>query len=447
MGRRAADRPTIHPRGVRTIAEACCGPARLQALERGHSVHPGDTNGTFGGGPDAGPPIIAVLSIAARNIEVMTDTARRIHLAQPSVGPRERELVEDVLSSGTLALGPYSGAFERAVAELVGRRFGVTVSSGTAGLHLVVRALEIGAGDEVITTPFSFVASTNCLLYERAIPRFVDIEEDTLGLDPDRVAGAATDRTRAVLPVHVFGRPCRIEPIAALASDRGWDLIEDACEALGSGRAGRAAGSFGAASVFAFYPNKQITTGEGGLIVTDDPRLDGLFRSLRNQGRDEDGTWLRHVRLGYNYRLDELSAALGVAQMERREELAAGRRRVAAAYQAALGERDWIRLPSHAPDETVDWFVYVVRFAEGIDRDLVVRDLAAAGVPSRPYFSPLHTQPFIMDAVGSKPGDFPVTERVAASTLALPFSAVMPSDDVRHVAEVLTDVVERRHRA
>src|SRR5687767_4227055 len=255
----------------------------------------------------------------------------RVPMARPSIGPRERELVEQVLASGILALGPFARDFEEAIARLVGREFGVACSSGTAGLHMAIRALGIGAGDEVVTTPFSFVASANCILYERARPVFVDIEEDTLGLDPALVATAGTSRTKAVLPVHVFGQPCRIDEIEVVAASRGWSLVEDACEALGARLGDRPMGSYGAASVFAFYPNKQITTGEGGVVVTDDPELAATFRSLRNQGRDADGTWLRHVQLGFNYRLDELSAAIGIAQLERLEELAAGRARAAAA--------------------------------------------------------------------------------------------------------------------
>jgi perosamine synthetase len=375
---------------------------------------------------------------------VQDSTARKIHLAQPSIGARERELVDQVLSSGILALGPFARAFEEACAAVAGRRFGVSCSSGTAGLHMVVRALGIGEGDEVITTPFSFVASANCVMYERATPRFVDIEEDTLGLDPDLVPAAIGPRTRAILPVQVFGRPCRIDELQAIADDHGWPLIEDSCEALGSSTDGRPLGSFGAASVFAFYPNKQITTGEGGVVVTDDPALAETFRSLRNQGRDEDGTWLRHIQLGFNYRLDEMSAAIGVAQLERRAELKAGRDRVVAAYVEALAGRDWIRLPTAGPGESVDWFVYVVRLDAAIDRNLVMDDLAVRGIPTRPYFSPIHLQPFYRQAFGYSPGDFPATERVAASTLALPFSAVLPSADVAYVAEALIDIVESR---
>jgi perosamine synthetase len=368
---------------------------------------------------------------------------RRIPLAQPWIGDRERELVDQVLSSGILALGDFARDFEDAVAAVAGRAHGVACSSGTAGLHMVIRALGIGDGDEVITTPFSFVASANCVLYERGIPRFVDIEEETLGLDPDLIEAAAGPRTRAILPVHVFGRPCRIERMATIADRHGWSLVEDACEALGSSRGDRPMGSYGAASVFAFYPNKQITTGEGGVVVTDDPTLASTFRSLRNQGRDEEGTWLRHVRLGYNYRLDELSAAIGVAQLERRAALVAGRARVVRAYEAAFAGRDWLHLPGHAVDETVDWFVYVVRLDRAIDRNAVLDALHARGIAARPYFSPLHLQP-VFQELGHKAGDFPVTERVAASTIALPFSAVLPDDDIGYVAEVLIDIVERQ---
>ena len=364
---------------------------------------------------------------------------RSIPLARPDVGPRELELVSQVLRSDTLAIGPFTDRFEAGIAAAAGRREGVACSSGTAGLHLGVRALEIGDGDEVITTPFSFVASANCLLYERAVPRFVDIEEDSLGIDPDLIEIAASSRTRAILPVHVFGRPCRIEAVEAMARRRGWAIIEDACEGLGSTVAGRPLGGFGDVAVFAFYPNKQITTGEGGMVVTDNPALAETMRSLRNQGRDADGTWLRHVRLGYNYRLDEMSAAVGVAQLERLQELRAGRARVAAAYERALGDRDWVHLPRAGAGETVDWFVYVVRLHADIDRDGLIGRLAALGVPSRPYFAPIHLQPFYRSTFGFKPGDFPVTERIAASTLALPFSSRLTDEEVQHVADALSE--------
>ncbi|MEA2026227.1 MAG: DegT/DnrJ/EryC1/StrS family aminotransferase [Chloroflexota bacterium] len=369
---------------------------------------------------------------------------RQIPMARPDIGSRERELVNEVLDSGVLALGPMAGAFEERLARLAGRRFGVSCSSGTAGLHMVVRSLGIRDGDEVITTPFSFVASANCLLYERAKPRFVDIEDDTLGLDPSAVEAAAGPRTVGILPVHVFGRPCRIGELASIAERRGWHLIEDACEALGSASSGRLMGSFGAASVFAFYPNKQITTGEGGMVVTDDADLAADLRSLRNQGRDTDGTWLNHVQLGYNYRLDDLSAAVGLAQLERLDELQAGRARVADAYAQALAGIDAVTLPAAGPDEQVDWFVYVIRLHQDVDRDKLMADLANKGVPSRPYFSPLHLQPLYREQLGHGPGDFPVTERIAASTLALPWSSRLSNEDVEFVAETLIAVLREQ---
>jgi perosamine synthetase len=362
-------------------------------------------------------------------------------LARPDIGDRELELVTQVLRSDALAMGPFTARFESGIAEIAGRRHAIACSSGTAGLHMGVRALGIGAGDEVITTPFSFVASANCMLYEGAVPRFVDIEEDGLGLDPDLVEQAASPKTRAVLPVHVFGRPCAIDEITTSARGRGWAVIEDACEGLGSTVDGRPLGSFGDVSVFAFYPNKQITTGEGGMVVTDDDDLAETIRSLRNQGRDSDGTWLRHIRLGYNYRIDEMSAAVGVAQVERLSELQAGRARVAAAYEQAFRGADWITLPAAAAGQSVDWFVYVVRLHPGIDRDGLIPRLAERGVPSRPYFSPIHLQPYYRQTFGFEPGDFPVTERVAASTLALPFSSRLTEAEVGQVAETLAELV------
>jgi len=366
---------------------------------------------------------------------------RSVPLASPDIGARELQVVTEVLRSGVLALGGFAQQFEAGIAGLAGRREGIACSSGTAGLHLGVCALEICDGDEIVTTPFSFVASANCVMYERAVPRFVDIEEESLGLDPALVEDAATTRTRAILPVHVFGRPCRIDDLISIARRRGWSVIEDACEGLGSTVGGRPLGSFGDVAVFAFYPNKQITTGEGGMVVTDDAMIAETIRSLRNQGRDSDGTWLRHVRLGYNYRLDELSAALGVAQLERLTELQAGRARVARAYEEALGGLDWVTLPRAGAGESVDWFVYVVRLHPEIDRNRVIGELAEVGVASRPYFSPLHLQPFYRATFGFAPGDFPVAERVAASTLALPFSSRLADDDVRYVADALRESV------
>jgi perosamine synthetase len=364
-----------------------------------------------------------------------------IPLARPDISDAEVEAVVGVLRSGVLSIGPWVEEFEALAAETAGRRFGVACSSGTAGLHLAIRGLGIADGDEVITTPFSFVASANCILYERATPRFVDIEETTLGMDPALVEAASSSRTRAVLPVHVFGKPCRIWEIEEIANRRGWTLIEDACEAIGSRTKGRPVGAFGSASVFAFYPNKQITTGEGGMLVMDDEALADVARSMRNQGRDRDGTWLRHIQLGYNYRMDELSAALGTVQLRRLADLRAGRRRVADLYAARLGTHEWIDMPTANSDTEVDWFVYVVRLAPQIDRDACMEALASRGIASRPYFSPIHLQPFYRERFGFEDGDFPVAERVAASTLALPFSSTMSESDVDYVCQQLIESV------
>jgi len=373
-------------------------------------------------------------------------TTSPIPIARPDVGQLEIDAVTNVLRGDILALGPRAEAFEEAVASLVGRRFGVACSSGTAGLHMVVAGLGLREGDEVITSPFSFVASANCILYERATPRFVDIEEETLGIDPDRLEAVSGPNTRGVLAVDVFGNPCRIDAIEAVTDRHGWHLIEDSCEALGSRLRGRQTGSFGVAGVFAFYPNKQITTGEGGMVVTDDPSLAEALRSLRNQGRDADGTWLRHVRLGFNYRLDELSAALGVAQLQRLGELRARRQRVVDRYAQVLHGLPWLRVPRPAPGAEVDWFVYVIRLDPSIDRDRLVRQLDARGVSTRPYFSPIHLQPYWRDRFGYRPGDFPITERVASSTLALPFSTRLTDGEIQRVAEALRDCADEQGR-
>lgn len=375
-----------------------------------------------------------------------TNTAQ-ISLAQPNIGPLEVELVNQVLSSDTLAMGSFTRLFEDGIAELVGRRFAVACSSGTAGLHMSVRGLGIGPGDEVITTPFSFVASSNCVLYEGATVRFVDIEETTLGLDPSQVRAAVNDNTAAIIAVDVFGNPCRLTDLEEIARLRDLVLIEDSCEALGSLLDGRALGSFGNASVFAFYPNKQITTGEGGMVVTDDAELARNLRSMRNQGRDEDGTWLRHVQLGYNYRIDELSAALGVAQLRRREEMRRARAQVAAAYDRLLAQYKWVKRPAPAVGATVDWFVYVLQFGPEVDRDRLVTQLERREIPTRPYFSPIHLQPFYRREFGFSPGDYPVTERVAASTLAVPFSSRMTNEMVDHVVDAIASCVAEQGAA
>ncbi|GAW93987.1 DegT/DnrJ/EryC1/StrS family aminotransferase [Calderihabitans maritimus] len=362
----------------------------------------------------------------------------RIPLSGPDITEREIELVNEVLRSRWLSMGPKVKEFEEKMAAYVGRRFAVAVNSGTSGLHLLVRSLGIGEGDEVITTPFSFVASANCILYERARPVFVDIDPLTLNIDVDRIEEKITERTRAILPVHVFGQPVDMERVREIAQKHGLAVIEDACEAIGAEYRGRKAGAQGDGAVFAFYPNKQMTTGEGGVIVTDDEEIAKLCRSMRNQGRGEDGAWLCHERLGFNYRMDELSAALGIAQLERIEELLAKREKVARMYNERLREIEGVKVPYVAPEvNRMSWFVYVIRLEEGIDRDKVMEYLTAHGVGSRPYFTPIHLQPFYVEQFGYKEGDFPVTERVAKSTIALPFYNNLTEEQVDYVVKTL----------
>jgi len=368
-----------------------------------------------------------------------------VPLSQPSITDVEVEAVLAVLRTPTLSLGPRVRAFERAAAEYVGVAEAVAVNSGTSGLHLCLAAAGIGSGDEVITTPFSFVASANCALYQGARPVFADIDPRTLNLDPARVAAAVTPRTRAIVAVDVFGQPAPIEELRAIAARHDLALIQDACEAIGAERDGRRVGGQAKAAVFAFYPNKQITAGEGGMIVTDDRAFARVLRSLSNQGRDDDGTWMNHVRLGYNYRLDEMSAALGLAQLGRIDEILDRRARVAGWYNERLAAMNAVRAPYVAPETTrMSWFVYVVRLDERIDRDALMAALEADGVPSRPYFVPIHLQPLYRERFGHRPGDFPVTEQVARTTLALPFFTDMSEGQVDYVCDRLDGHVARQ---
>jgi len=369
----------------------------------------------------------------------------RIPLASPDVDDSDVEAVTSVLRSGVLSLGPAGPAFEQAIAEYTGARNAIAVNSGTSGLHLAVIALGIGAGDEVVTTPFSFVASTNCFLFEGATPIFADIDPNTWDLDPAAAQAAITERTKAVLPVHVFGRPCRIVEIADAARRRGLKVLEDPCESLGSTVAGRMTGTFGDAGVFAFYPNKQITTGEGGVIVTADDQLAAHCRSLRNQGRGEGGGWLEHERMGFNYRLADLNAALGLTQMRRLESFIAMRQRVHDLYVQALGEVPEVLPPAPPrPGERISWFVFVVRLQDEFsrdDRDGVLNGLRRRGIACRNYFVPIHLQPYMRERFGFREGMFPVTEAVAARTIALPFHNRLSETDVAVVATALREAI------
>jgi dTDP-4-amino-4,6-dideoxygalactose transaminase len=392
-----------------------------------------------------------------------------IPMSSPDLTDAEISAVHQVLQTRYLSIGPQIRAFEHELASYVGAGHGIGVNSGTSGLHLCVLAAGIQPGDLVITTPFSFIASANCILYERGIPVFVDVDAATGNIDPALVVEAAQalqdpesassqrwlppalrssvgppapDRLKAILPVHAFGQPADMDPILEIAREFNLAVIEDACEAIGAEYEGRRAGTLGDAAVFAFYPNKQMTTGEGGMIVTDRQDWADLFCSLRNQGRDVFDAWLNHTRLGYNYRLDEMSAVLGLVQVRRIDELLAKRAQVANWYNARLADEPLVDRPFVAQTTTrMSWFVYVVRIVPPADRNEVMHKLGDAGIPSRPYFTPIHLQPFYAQTFGYRRGDYPVTEHLGDVSLALPFSGVMTEAQVDRVCNALHEAI------
>jgi perosamine synthetase len=365
-----------------------------------------------------------------------------IGLSAPWIDEREEELVLETLRSGQLSLGPMVDRFEEALAERIEAPYVAAVSSGTAGLHLCMRLAGIGPGDEVVTTPFSFVASANCALYEGASPVFADIDPRTLNLDPAAVEAAITPATKAILPVHIFGYPAELAELEALAAQHGLAIVEDACEALGSAYRGRPVGSSGHPSAFAFYPNKQMTTGEGGAVAVSSEDDWALLKSLSNQGRSDSGEWLTHARLGYNYRLDDLSAALGLAQLARFDEILSARSAVAARYGELLAGVEGLETPL-ADDENHrrSWFVYVVMLDAGIDRNGVIASLAEEGIASKPYLPSIHLQPYYRERFGYREGMLPVAEDASARTLALPFHSRLATDDQERVVETLARVL------
>ncbi len=370
-------------------------------------------------------------------------TAELIPLARPTLGAREEQLVIETLRSRRLALGPRLGEFERALGIRLGVEHVSAVSSGTAGLHLAIRATGARAGDEVVTTPFSFVASANCLLYEGARPVFCDIDARTLNIDPVGAAAVITDRTSGLLPVHIFGYPADMDALERLAAERGLWIVEDACEALGAVHGdGRAVGARGNLAVFGFYPNKQLTTAEGGAIVALDAATKERIDSERNQGRAPDMGWLDHDRLGFNYRLSDLHCALGVAQLERLDDSLGRRARVAALYREGLARVEGLGLPCEdAGGERRSWFVYVVQLPRGVDRDAAVEALRERGVESKPYLSAIHLLSFYRERFGHRPGEFPVCEDVASRSLALPFFPELTDGQVERVCEAVGAVV------
>jgi perosamine synthetase len=366
-----------------------------------------------------------------------------IPLARPLLGEPEERAVIEALRSGRLSLGPRLEEFERRFAERVGAPLASAVSSGTAGLHLALRAAGVGEGEEVVTSPFSFVASANAALYERARPVFADIDPVTLNLDPDAAAAAVGERTRALLPVHIFGYPADMPAFERLAERRGLPIVEDACEALGAVHAdGPPVGGRGHPAVFGFYANKQLTTGEGGMVTMRDPLVKMRIDSERNQGRAPDMDWLDHDRLGFNYRLSEIACALGIAQLGRLEQMLAARAEVAERYREALAGIEGLALP--CPDTGGDrrgWFVFVVQLPPGSDRDGVVRALAARAIQSKPYLPAIHLMSFYRERFGHREGEFPVCEDVAARSLALPFFPELGEGEVARVAEALREVL------
>ncbi len=371
--------------------------------------------------------------------------AFKVPLSRPDIDQADIDAVVAVLRSPTLSLGPKLDAFERAFAAYVGRRRAVAVNSGTSGLFLCTQALGLGAGDEVITTPFTFIASATTIMMAGARPVFVDIDPVSLNMDPAGVEAAITERTRAVLPVVIFGNPVGLDAVCDTAAAHDLPVIEDSCEGLGSVLNGRKIGTFGTMSVFAFYPNKQMTTGEGGMIVTDDDELADLCVSLRNQGRGRGGGWLAHERLGYNYRLSDINCALGLSQLARLDEFVEARRRVARMYAERLAGEERLIVPTEPEGCRMSWFVFVVRLVEGYtadQRNALLSRLMDRGIQVSNYFPPVYLQPFMVERFGYKPGDFPVTDAVCQSTVALPFHNRLTADEIELVCTELQTALD-----
>ena len=368
-----------------------------------------------------------------------------IHLSRPDITEREIEAVCGVLAGPNLSLGPKVGQFEQAFARYIGRKRAVAVNSGTSGLFLCASAMGIGPGDEVVTTSFTFVASATSIMMTGARPVFVDIDPVSLNIDPARIESAITERTKAILPVEVFGNPAGFERICEVARKHNLPVIEDSCEALGSALNGRKAGAFGAMSVFGFYPNKQITTGEGGMILTDDDALADACVSLRNQGRTPNAGWLAHERLGYNYRLSDINCALGIVQLSRIDEIKAKRRQVAQWYQEMLADESRLIVPAEPQGCELSWFVFVVRLAQDFtrrQRDRILKEMKSRDIEVSNYFPPVHLMPFVAGQSGCRAGDLPITESTSERTIALPFHNHLTKDDVAAVCRNLKGVLD-----
>ena len=373
----------------------------------------------------------------------MTDVATdRINLSAPWIDERDEELVLEVLRSGWLSLGPTGPRFEALLADAVGAPYAAAVSSGTAGLHLCMRLANVGPGDEVITSPYSFVASANCAIYEGATPVFADIDPRTFNLDLAAVEAAITPRTKALVTVDIFGYPAEYDELSALCDRHGIALVEDSCEALGAEYKGRRLGAHGHPAVWAFYPNKQMTTGEGGAVTVHDEEAHALLVSLRNQGRLETSSWLQHGRLGFNYRLDDISAALGIGQLERLERILEARREVAARYAELLAGVDVEPPLPDDEDHVRSWFVYVVKLPSGVDRDAVMARMSERGIATAPYVPSIHLQSYMRERYGFSEGMFPVSEDCSARTMALPFHARLERGDQERVVDTLRSALQ-----
>lgn len=370
-------------------------------------------------------------------------SAERIPLAKPVIGERERELVDEVLRSGQISLGPMVTRFERAWAERIGVGHAIACSSGTAALHMCLHAAGVGPGDEVITSSFSFVASANAALFTGADVRFAEVDPQTFNMDPAAVEAAITPRTKAIVIVDIFGYPAEIPALKAIADRHGLAVVEDACQSIDGDYDGRKLGTWGHPAVYGFYANKQLTTAEGGLILTDDDDLALLLKSLSNQGRSDDGAWLVHSRLGFNYRLSDVHCAIGVAQLERLDDMQAGRARVAGWYQERVRRMEGVSPMFEGPQRR-SWFVYAPRLDAGIDRDEVITALDERGVSAKPYLPCIHLQPYYREAFGYRPGYLPVTEAISSSTIALPFFSTMTEDQVDSVCDALAAVLAAR---
>ena len=365
-----------------------------------------------------------------------------VPLSGPYVDARDEELVLEVLRSGRLSLGPMIDRFEEAVAEKVGAPYAAAVSSGTSGLHLLCITAGIGAGDEVITSPYSFAASANCFIYEGGVPVFADIDPRTLNLDPAAVEAAVTLRTKAIVAVDIYGYPCELDPLRAIADKHGLAFIQDSCEALGAEYKGETIGSHGPSAVFAFYPNKQMTTGEGGIVTTHSEEEWRALRSLRNQGRGDDGGWLEHVRLGFNYRMSDVNAALGLGQVEKIDEILALRSSVAKRYDELLGGLDGVEIPcADDADHKRSWFVYVVKLPDNDTRERAIAHFESESIGFNRYLPSIHLQPYMRERYGFSEGLCPVSEDASARTLALPFFTALEAGAQERVAEALASVL------